>query len=703
MTKLDESSYFNRELSWLEFNQRVLDEACNPEVPLLERVKFLAITSSNLDEFYMVRVGGLQMLQNSQSTHVDPSGLTVTQQLNAIHDRTRQMVNDQYACLAQLEQQLRSEGIRRLAATDLTESQVATLEHNYLEEIVSVLTPMAIDSEEALPHLTGGTLHLCVRMENLDEESETDQFALVAMSDVLPRMLTMPSEEGWQFLLIEEAVSLLVGHFFPRQRILETAAFRITRNADMRVREDSAADLLTGMEEVLDERIWSDCVRLEIAGETSDEIRSFLQQKLKTGDDSLVVAAGPLDLADFMSLTSLHGFEHLRADSWQPQTSVLVDPTVSLFETLSDHSVLLYHPYESFEPVVRLLEEAAEDPDVLAIKQTLYRTSKNSPIVEALIRAAENGKNVTALVELKARFDEQRNIQWARRMEAAGVHVIHGVKGLKTHAKICIVVRRESQGVQRYVHFGTGNYNEATARLYCDASYLTSDGDLGADAVAFFNSISGFSQPQNLKKIEAAPFGLRDKILDLIDIEIQRKEAGQKAFISAKVNSLVDPTIISALYRASVAGVKVHLNIRGICCLKPGQPGLSENIRVVSVIDRYLEHARVFHFHHGGDDLVFLSSADWMQRNLDKRVELLVPVEDQVARKKLIEMLTLQMNDTVKGRELRADGVYAAPQYAQQPQNGFRSQSMMQEKAEETATEHQRQKLTAFEPHQNPV
>lgn len=703
MTKLDQSSYFNRELSWLEFNQRVLDEACNPGVPLLERVKFLAITASNLDEFYRVRVGGLQMLRNSQSTHVDPSGLTVTQQLDAIHGRNLQMVSDQYTCLAQLEQKLGDEGIRRLSAADLSEKQVTVLEQNYLEEIVSVLTPMAIDPEEKLPHLAGGTLHLCVRLENLDSDNQEDQFALIAMSDVLPRMLTMPSDEGWQFLLIEEAVALLAGHFFPNQQIRETAAFRITRNADMRVREDSAADLMTGMEEVLDERIWSECVRLEIAGETSSEIRDFLQHKLNTGDDKLVVAAGPLDLADFMSLTSLHGFEHLKAESWQPQASVLVDPTVSLFQTLSDHSVLLYHPYESFEPVVRLIEEAAEDPDVLAIKQTLYRTSKDSPIVEALIRAAENGKNVTALVELKARFDEQRNIHWARRMEAAGVHVIHGVKGLKTHAKICIVVRRESHGIQRYVHFGTGNYNESTARLYCDASYLTADEDLGADAVAFFNSISGFSQPQNLKKIEAAPFGLRDKILDLIDIEIQRKEAGQKAFISAKVNSLVDPTIIDALYRASNAGVKIHLNIRGICCLKPGLPGLSENIRVVSIIDRYLEHARVFHFHHGGDDLVFISSADWMQRNLDKRVELLVPVEDRAARKKLIRMLSLQMEDTIKGRQLGPDGLYAAPRDARKPENGLRSQWSLQQKAVDAAADHQQQKLTAFEPHQSPV
>ena len=702
MAQFKELLYLNRELSWLEFNQRVLDEARNTENPLMERLKFLAITASNLDEFYMVRVGGLQMLRDRQSTHIDISGMTVTQQLDGIHTRTLEMVKEQYICLSELEEELQSQGISRLSIEDLNDVQSAALEKNYRDEIVSVLTPMAVDAETEMPHLKSGTLHLCVRLECGDAEEPT-LYAVIALSDVLPRMLTLPSEKGLEFLLLEEAVARLVHHFFPGQTVLEATPFRITRNADMRVREDSAADLMTGMEAVLDERIWSDCVRLELSEKASVEIVSFLQEKLGADDQNLIIADGPMDLADFMSLTSLHGYEHLKADSWKPQESPSLDPAASIFETLSKQSVLLYHPYESFEPVVRFIEQAANDPDVLAIKQTLYRTSKKSPIVNALIRAAENGKNVTALVELKARFDEQRNIDWARQMEAAGVHVIHGVKGLKTHCKICIVVRRESHGVQRYVHFGTGNYNESTARLYGDASYLTADEDLGNDAISFFNSISGFSQPQNLRKIEAAPFGLRDRVLELIEFEIQRKEEGQDAFISAKVNSLVDPTIIDALYRASQAGVEIQLNIRGICCLQPGVAGISERIRVVSIIDRYLEHARVFHFHHGGDDLVFISSADWMPRNLDKRIELLVPVEDRQARDKLIEMLELQMKDTVKGRELDSDGRYARAKAQGDSKSGLRSQWALQQKAVQISQDHQQQKLTEFETHQSHV
>ncbi|MEZ6108309.1 MAG: polyphosphate kinase 1 [Pirellulaceae bacterium] len=415
---------------------------------------------------------------------------------------------------------------------------------------------------------------------------------------------------------------------------------------------------------------------------------------------------GPLHLTAWMSLTSLHGYESAKAEPWPPQESPLLGSTEDPFQVLAQQSVLLCHPYESFEPVVRLLERAAVDPDVLAIKQTLYRTSKDSPIIKALARAAENGKNVTALVELKARFDEQRNIDWARRLESAGVHVIHGVKGLKTHAKICIIVRREDYGVQRYVHFGTGNYNEATARLYGDISYLTSDEDLGADAIAFFNAISGYSEPLPFRRIEAAPLGLRDKLLELIDIEIQRKQEGMNASITAKFNSLVDPELTDALYAASQAGVEVKLNIRGICCLRPGVPGLSENIHVVSIVDRFLEHARIIHFHHGGDDLVFISSADWMQRNLDKRIELLTPIDDLESRRRLIEILETYFRDNVKAHVLMADGTYRRvrdlAENRGRNQTMFRSQWELWKKAVQAKATDDQARHTRFEPHQGP-
>lgn len=706
-----EPRYFNRELSWLEFNQRVLDEAREASNPLLERLKFLAITSSNLDEFFMVRVGGLQDLLHARSTAVDHANLTVRQQLEAILVRVRRMVDDQYECLREIETLLAEHGIRRLDANSLSESQRAVLERNYADEIESVLSPIAVDGP--LPSLRGGLVHVCVRLAGepgalvapeAGETAKSDEFVVIPLSPSLPRLLLLPSDRGFEFLLLEEAVTLLLERFFPHRRIVECAPFRMTRNADMGVREDSAADLMTGMQEILQERRRSDCVRLEIAAGASPELVRFLAEVLAAEDFDIFSAPGPIDLSAWMSLTGLHGHESLKAEPWAPQASPSVEPSESIFETLSRHSVLLVHPYESFETVLRLIDEAADDPDVLAIKQTLYRTSKDSPIIKALARAAEKGKNVTALVELKARFDEQRNIDWANRLENAGVHVIHGVRGLKTHAKLCIVVRREPQGVQRYCHFGTGNYNEATSRIYSDASYLTCDDDLGADAVAFFNAISGYSQPLPFRRIAAAPLGLREKLLELIDIEIQRKQAGLHAAIDAKFNSLVDPTLIEALYAASQAGVEIRLNIRGICCLRPGVPGLSENIQVVSIVDRFLEHARILHFHHGGDELVYISSADWMQRNLDKRIELLVPIEDPDAKRRLIEVLETYFRDNVKARLLQADGSYRPARelrrgQAVRNQPLIRSQWELWRQAVEANEQSKRQRLTRFETH----
>ena len=527
------------------------------------------------------------------------------------------------------------------------------------------------------------------------------RFAIIPFGRSATRFLTLHADRGYAFMLLEDAVKLMVDRFFPGEPILECVPFRIARNADVGMRDDLAADLLAGMQEMLTARKQGDCVRLEIAADASAATLAFLRESLQVGERDIFSIPGPLDLSALMSLAELKGFETLRYPPWPPQPSPLVDAKKSLFDILSQRDVLLCHPYESFEPVVRLVEEAAEDPDVLAIKQILYRTSRNSPIVAALARAARRGKHVTAIVELKARFDEARNIEWAKSLEQNDVQVIYGVTGLKTHAKLCIVVRREPQGIQRYVHFGTGNYNESTARLYSDVSFLTANEELGADASSFFNAITGYTQLPSFRKIAAAPLGLRDRLLELINAETERKRQGQKAAISAKLNSLVDPEIIQSLYAASQAGVKVRLNVRGICCLRPGVAGLSENILVTSIVDRFLEHARILHFLHGGDDRVFISSADWMPRNLDRRVELLVPIEDAVGRQRLIAALDTYFLDTTKARQLRADGSYERVK-ATGKRRGFRAQEQLYREIQQRVLEAQQSRPTVFEPHRAP-
>ncbi|MFO0869799.1 MAG: polyphosphate kinase 1 [Pirellulales bacterium] len=705
--------YLNRELSWLEFNQRVLEEALDVGLPLLERLKFLAITASNLDEFFMVRVGGLQLLVDGGKSATDPAGLTATEQLAAVNERTRQMVADQYACFNdQLEPALIEAGIRRLLPGRLSERQRSLLEQVFESEVYPVFTPQAVTVEH-FPLLVGCTLNVCVRLGpaagggsrsggGQDEGAGTGpRFAVIPFGRAATRFLTLHSDRGYAFMLLEDAVRILVERFFPGEPVVECVPFRITRNADIGVRDDLAADLLAGMQELLTARRQGDCVRLELAAEASPEMRAFLREALQIDEADVFAIAGPLDLAAFLQLAELKGFDALRYETWSPQPSPDVDPRTSLFEILSRRDLLLCHPYESFEPVVRLVEEAAEDPDVLAIKQILYRTSRNSPIVAALARAARRGKHVTVIVELKARFDEARNIEWAKNLEHNDVQVIYGVKGLKTHAKLCIIVRREPQGIQRYVHFGTGNYNEITARLYSDVSYLTANEELGADASSFFNAITGYTQLQSFRKIAAAPLGLRDRLLELINAETERRRQGQKAHITAKLNSLVDPEIIQALYGASQAGVKVRLNIRGICCLRPGVPGLSENITVVSIVDRFLEHARILYFYHGGDERVYISSADWMPRNLDRRVELLVPIENAAARQRLIADLDTYFQDTTKARVLRANGSYERVK-ASGKRRGQRAQEQLYRAACQAVVQAEQSRRTVFEPHRAP-
>ncbi|MFM7842643.1 MAG: polyphosphate kinase 1, partial [Planctomycetota bacterium] len=469
---------------------------------------------------------------------------------------------------------------------------------------------------------------------------------------------------------------------------------------DLSFREDQAADLLVGMTELLTRRRQGDSVRLEIAANCSSATLEFLQSVLMLAERDLFLIPGPMELSTLSSLCDLKGFDSLRYEPWPPLPSPDIDPKIDIFQALNQQDILLHHPYESFDPVVRLIETAADDPDVLAIKQILYRTSRNSPIVAALARAARRGKQVTAIVELKARFDEARNITWAKNLAQDDVQVIYGVKGLKTHAKLCIVVRREPHGIQRYVHFGTGNYNEITSRIYSDISLMTCNEELGADASSFFNAITGYTQPQNLTKLAAAPLGLRSRLMELILGETERKRQGQKAQITAKLNSLFDPEIIEALYQASQAGVKVRLNVRGICCLRPGVPGLSENISVVSIVDRFLEHARILYFYHGGDERLFISSADWMPRNLDRRVELLVPIEAPLAKQRLVSILDYYFQDNEKARQLQSDGNYQRVKASKR--KSFRSQERLYQDLAQAAAQAEQMRRVVFEPHRAP-
>jgi polyphosphate kinase len=694
--------YINRELSWLEFNQRVLDEASDPEIPLLERLKFLAITATNLDEFFMVRVGGLQLLVENGNHQPDPAGMTPEEQLRAVSDRAHRMLIDQYACFHdQLEPRLTEAGIRRIRSGELNDRQTRVMDQIFESEIFSVLTPMAVTGRDDFPPLANQTLNVLVRLSAAGDGDGSPRFAVIPFGRSVSRFLTLSADRGYSYILFEDVVAKFVGRFFAGEQVLECVPFRITRNADLSIREDQAADLLAGMTAILNARKRSDCVRLEVANGASRVALGFLQEVLELSERDVFEAPGPVDLSSFAQLAELAGFESLRYEPWPPQRAPEIEPGRSMFELLARRDVVLYHPYQSFEPVLKLIEEAANDPDVLAIKQILYRTSRNSPIVAALARAAQRGKYVTAIVELKARFDEARNIEWARNLEQAGVQVIYGVKGLKTHAKLCVIMRREPHGIQRYMHFGTGNYNESTARIYSDVSLLTSNEELGADAVSFFNAITGYSQPPRYRKIEAAPIGLRGKLLEMIEIETKHKEQGGSAEITAKLNSLVDAEIIEALYRASQAGVKIRLNVRGICCLRPGVKGISENIEVVSIVDRFLEHARVFHFHHGADDRVFLSSADWMPRNLDRRIELLVPVEDPDYRHRLIDILQAYFDDNVKAHRLMPDGSYkrAKPTGRKKP---YRSQQVLYEEACKLVKQSERSEQLLFEPHRAP-
>ncbi|MEQ1825633.1 MAG: polyphosphate kinase 1 [Pirellula sp.] len=693
-------SFINRELSWLEFNQRVLEQALYTKVPVLERLKFLAITASNLDEFFMVRVGGLQLQQSQGIDSPDASGATVTQQLDLVYRRVNKIVLDQYECfLNGIEPILAAEGLERIKCKNASARHRESITRFFNEEIYPIVSPMDIDPEGPFPILSNMGLHLCVRMASGDSVNP-HRFAFIPLGKALSRFVTLPSERGYNYALLEDVTAELVDHYYPGKRVDECVAFRVTRNADVSVREDNAADLMMGMEEVLHSRRSAGFVRLEVAQNVSEIALQFLQEKLGLKARDVFKIAGPLDLSSMMYLTEMEGFPALRDSAWIPQRPANIDATQSMFQSIAEKDLLFCHPYESFEPVVRFIEESVDDPDVLAIKQVLYRTSRKSPIIAALKKAAERGKYVTAIVELKARFDEARNIEWARELERSGVQVIYGVRGLKTHAKVCIVVRREPTGIVRYVHFGTGNYNEVTARMYSDLSYFTCNESLGRDASAFINAITGYSQPQPYDMLDSAPLGLRKKLLALIQAETLNKRNGQKAYIAAKMNALVDPDLIRALYDASQAGVVIRLNVRGICCLRPGVPGLSENISVISIVDRFLEHARILYFYHGGDDAVFISSADWMQRSFDRRVELLVPIEDTASKRRVMEILDTYFRDNQNSWRLGADGQYSRIEpEANQPK--FRAQKSLCDAAIAAVKKAEQAARTTFEPHKS--
>ncbi len=725
--KKNKSNYLNRELSWLDFNQRVLDQAFMKKNPLLERLKFLAISASNLDEFVMVRVGGLKLVEQQDGGVPDIAGMTATMQLSAIKKRMREMYTTQVRCLNELETELQDNGIIRLKPEEVSEAQRDFLERQFETELSAAAAPLAVENNFGFPMLSGTRLCLCVKLKSDEEQnislrkgrgvSDADapaqsseenaepnvRYALVPLGRSLNRIWAVPGSESFSYMYLEEVFGMFLSKMFGGQDILEWAPFRVTRNGDVEIDEDSRADLMINMQEMLEVRETSQCVRLEISASASGSLTGFLCDALEISLDDVYEIDGPLAMKDLFAICGMKGFNHLKDVPWPPQPVAEMMRLGELFEKIAIQDRLLIHPYQSYDPVVDFVRAAAADPKVIAIKQTLYRTSENSAIASALEQAAIDGKHVTCIVELKARFDEARNIQWAKRLELAGVDVIYGIQGLKTHAKVCIVVRKETTGIRRYVHFGTGNYNEATARLYSDISLFTCDEQLGMDAIHFFNAITGLSVPQSLGKLAAAPINLRETLLEMIAIEVENQKKEGSGLIIAKLNSLVDREIIDALYKASQAGVEIRLNIRGICCLLPGKKGLSENITVISIVDRLLEHARVLYFRHGGDDRVFISSADWMGRNLDRRVELLVPVEQDHAKGRLIRMLNAYFDDNTSASILGDDGIYrVVEEKKKKKKRAFRSQEALYKEAHQIYQAHSDRRTTVFEPIRKP-
>lgn len=657
--------YINRDLSWIEFNRRVLEEAEDAATPLLERFQFLSIVSSNLDEFMSVRVAGLKDQLKAGFNKPDFTGYTPHGLIRRILKRTKQMVRSQYKTYRELLRSLAKEGTVLVGWGEIGEEQRKAMTQYFQDIVFPVLTPMAVDSSRPFPLLHSKELYLAVvlRPSAGEERSAEQQFcAIVQVPSILPRTIRVPGRKNARrmtYLLLEDLIKEQIGQLFSGYETEAVHAFRVTRNSDLALNEEGAEDLLQEIEKELRRRRRGFPVRLEIEKGMHAHARELLMDELDILEEEIFEIDGPVGLG-FLStfVGSLPNYEHLRYTPIEPIYPAEFEEAEDMLSVLRERDVLVYHPYESFEAVNDFICEAAEDPDVLAIKMTLYRVSVNSVLLQALVSAAESGKQVTVVVELKARFDEERNIAWARQLEKAGCHVVYGLVGLKTHAKITLVVRREQDTLRRYVHVGTGNYNENTARLYTDVGLFTCHPDIGADASALFNEMTGYSTPHDWRAFAVAPAGLKPKLFDLIDREIAHARAGRPARITAKINSLSNQSMIDKLYEASREGVSINLIVRGVCCLRPGVKGLSENVRVVSIVDRFLEHSRILAVANGGEEEVFISSADWMTRNLSRRVELLCPVYDRGLRQMLINLLQMNVEDNVKARELQEGGSY---------------------------------------------
>ncbi len=662
---VSKAEYFtNRELSWLDFNYRVLAEARDKTIPLFERLKFLSITSSNLDEFFMIRVASLKDMVNAKYEKPDIAGMTPQMQLEAISKKTHDLVNTQYTTYNRsLKPMLRQNGLMIIDSyEDLSEAQKSYVNQYFQQDVYPVLTPMAVDSSRPFPLIRNKSLNIGALISDKEDESEYD-FATVQVPSVLPRFIEIPSEEKGQktLILLEQVIEMNIQKLFLNYKVICAHPYRIMRNADLSIDEEDAADLLKEIQKQLKRRQWGEVIRLEVEDDIDKRLLKILKKAMNVGESSIYRINGPLDLTFLMKVSGMDGYEHLRYPKYQPQLSKDVNTEEDLFTQIRRKDILLFHPFQSFDTVVDFVRQAAKDPEVLAIKQTLYRVSGNSPIIASLAEAAENGKQVTVLVELKARFDEENNIIWAKKLEKAGCHVIYGLVGLKTHSKITLVVRREEDGIRRYVHLGTGNYNDSTAKMYTDMGLLTCAKPIGEDATAVFNMLSGYSEPLAWNKLVLAPLWLRDRFIELIHQEEVNAREGRPAHIIAKMNSLCDQGIIMALYKASAAGVKIELIIRGICCLKTGIPGISENITVKSIVGNFLEHSRIFYFYNNGWENVFMGSADWMPRNLDRRVEIMFPVEDEACKKQVMHILDIQLQDNVKAHYLQPDDTYQKP------------------------------------------
>ncbi len=674
--------YMNRELSWIGFNYRILSEARDKANPLFERLKFLSITSSNLDEFFMVRVASLKDMINADCDKKDIAGMTPKEQIEAILNETHDFVNLQYSTYNRsLVPALKGENLIIIDKHEhLNEEQKKYVDRYFDENIYPVLTPMAVDSSRPFPLIRNKSLNIAALLEEKEslaekvearkqekdgkkkeEKQEKElEFATVQVPSVLPRIIRIPSEEEGQttIILLEEIIERHIQKLFMNYKVVCAHPYRVMRNADLSIDEDDAEDLLKEIEKQLKKRQWGEAIRLEIEDKMDDRLLNILKEELNIRQKDIFPINGPLDLTFLMKLYGIEGFDQLKTPKYIPQPNPAINPDENIFDQISKGDILLHHPYQTFDPVVDFVRQAATDKKVLAIKQTLYRVSGNSPIIASLAQAAENGKQVSVLVELKARFDEENNIIWAKKLEKAGCHVIYGIKGLKTHSKITMVVRSEEEGIKRYVHLGTGNYNDSTAKLYTDMGLFTSSQAIGEDATAVFNMLSGYSEPAGWNKLALAPLWLRDKFEYLIRREINFAKEGKEAFIVAKMNSLCDRETIDLLYKASEAGVKINLIVRGICCLRAGVPGLSENISVRSIVGTFLEHSRIFYFHNGGYEEVYMGSADWMPRNLDKRVEILFPVEAPELKEEVIHILNIQLADTLKAHIMKPDGNY---------------------------------------------